>query len=168
MSQEKVDSARRLFEAFARTFTEGTGDLYARLDPDVELIPIAALLEGTTYHGHDGVRQWIEDVKRDWAEFEVRPEQFRDLGDDRVLALGSWRARGAEATCCSSSRKRPGWASIGRESSSGCRPLPSERRPSKPPGCRSRDATFRGPFPGSPPHWVPKTARSKQRSTRLG
>ena len=38
MSQENVESARRLFEAFARTFTEGTGDLYARLDPDVELI----------------------------------------------------------------------------------------------------------------------------------
>ena len=89
-----MESARRLFEAFTRTFTEGTGDLYALLDPDVELIPIAALLEGTTYHGHDGVRQWVEDVKRDWAEFEARPTDFQDLGDDRVLTLGSWRARG--------------------------------------------------------------------------
>ncbi len=94
MSQENVESARRLFEAFERTFTEGTGDLYALLDPDIELIPITALLEGTTYHGHDGVRQWIEDVKRDWAEFEAKPKDFQDLGDDRVLALGSWRARG--------------------------------------------------------------------------
>jgi ketosteroid isomerase-like protein len=40
------------------------------------------------------VRQWIEELKRDWAAFETRPEEFRDLGDDRVLALGSWRARG--------------------------------------------------------------------------
>jgi ketosteroid isomerase-like protein len=40
------------------------------------------------------VRQWIEDMKRDWEAFEPRPEDFRDLGDDRVLALGSWHARG--------------------------------------------------------------------------
>ena len=41
-----------------------------------------------------GCGEWIEDMKRDWEEFEARPEDFRDLGDDRVLALGSWRARG--------------------------------------------------------------------------
>ena len=44
--------------------------------------------------GHEGVRQWIDDMKRDWEAFEPRPEDFRDLGDDRVLALGSWHARG--------------------------------------------------------------------------
>jgi ketosteroid isomerase-like protein len=94
MSRENVEVARRLFEEFNRTFTEGTGDLYALIDPDVEWIPINAMLEGTTYRGHEGVRQWIEDVKRDWAEFEARPERFVDLGDDGVLALGAWRARG--------------------------------------------------------------------------
>ena len=40
------------------------------------------------------MRVWFEEMKRDWTSFEVRPEQFRDLGDDRVLVLGSWRARG--------------------------------------------------------------------------
>jgi ketosteroid isomerase-like protein len=53
-----------------------------------------AILEGTTYHGHEGIRQWIDDVKRDWAAFEARPEQFRDVGNDQVLVLGAWRARG--------------------------------------------------------------------------
>jgi ketosteroid isomerase-like protein len=94
MSQEIVEIARRAFEAFNRTFAEGTDDLYALLDPDVEFIPIMALLEGITYKGHEGVRQWIEDVRQDWADFEPRPEHFLDLGDDRVLVLGSWRARG--------------------------------------------------------------------------
>ena len=94
MSQENVEMVRRAFEAFNRTFAEGTDDLYAVLDPDVEFIPIMAILEGITYKGHEGVRQWIEDVKRDWADFEPRPEHFLDLGDDRVLVLGSWRARG--------------------------------------------------------------------------
>jgi ketosteroid isomerase-like protein len=97
MSRENVDIVRRAFEAFNRTYAAGTTDLSEFLDfldPDVEWVPIMAILEGTIYHRHEGMRQWIEDVKRDWAAFEPRPEEFRDLGDDRVLALGSWRARG--------------------------------------------------------------------------
>jgi ketosteroid isomerase-like protein len=96
MSQKNVELSRRLFEEFNRTFTDGTDDLYALIDPEVEWVPVNALLEGTIYHGHDGVRKWIDDLKRDWAEFEANPEQFLDLGDDRVLALGSWRAKGRE------------------------------------------------------------------------
>ena len=95
MSEENVEIARRSFEAFNRAFTEGADDLYALLDPEVEWIPATAILEGRSYHGHEGVRQWIEDMKRDWEAFEPRPEEFLDLGDDRVLAaLGSWHARG--------------------------------------------------------------------------
>jgi len=94
MSEENVELARRTFEAFNRTYTEGTDDLYALLDPDVEWIPATAILEGRSYHGHEGVRRWIEDMKGDWEAFEPRPEDFRDLGDDRVLAMGSWHARG--------------------------------------------------------------------------
>jgi hypothetical protein len=36
----------------------------------------------------------MEEMKRDWTSFEVRPERFLDLGDDRVLTLGVWRAQG--------------------------------------------------------------------------
>jgi ketosteroid isomerase-like protein len=94
MSEENVELVRRAFEAFKRTYTEGTRDLYELLDPDVEWIPFMAILDGTTYHGLSGVRQWVEDVKRDWAAFDARPEQFRDVGNDRVLVFGAWRARG--------------------------------------------------------------------------
>jgi ketosteroid isomerase-like protein len=94
MPQEIVKLARRGFEAFNLTYADGTPDLYELLDPDVEWVPMTALLDGTRYHGHDGVRQWIEVMKRDWTSYETRPEHFRDLGGDRVLALGSWRARG--------------------------------------------------------------------------
>jgi ketosteroid isomerase-like protein len=94
MSQETVELARRGFDAFNRTFSEGTPDLYEVLDPNVEWVPMSAILEGTGYQGHDGVRQWIEDMKRDWTTYEIRPERYLDLGDDRVLTLGAWRARG--------------------------------------------------------------------------
>ena len=94
MSQENVDIARRGFEAFNRTFREGTPDFYETLDPNVEWVPMSALLEGTGHHGHDGVRQWFEDMKRDWTTYELRPERFLDMDDNRVLTLGAWRAQG--------------------------------------------------------------------------
>jgi ketosteroid isomerase-like protein len=94
MSQDNVELARRLTEAFNRTFAEGTPDLYELLDPEVEWVPMSALLERTRYYGHDGVRQHMEEMKRDWASYEVRPERYLDLGDDRVLTLGAWRAQG--------------------------------------------------------------------------
>jgi ketosteroid isomerase-like protein len=94
MSQENVELARRVFEAFNRTYAEGTPDLYEFLDPKVEWVPVSALLMRTSYHGPDEVRQWIEEMKRDWTIFEVRPERFLDLGGDRVLTIGSWRAQG--------------------------------------------------------------------------
>ena len=50
--------------------------------------------EGTSYHGPEGVRQWIDEMTRDWADFEPLPEEFLDLGNDRLLARGTWRARG--------------------------------------------------------------------------
>src|SRR5688572_4935299 len=93
MSQENVDAARRGFQAFQRTFEEGTPDLFETLDPKIEWLTVATIIEGTRFQGHEGVRRWIDDVKRDWAIWEVRPDAFLDLGDDRVLVLGSWHAR---------------------------------------------------------------------------
>jgi ketosteroid isomerase-like protein len=96
MSRENVEVARRAFEAFNRTYAEGTPDLYEFLDPNVEWVPLSTLLMRTRYHGHDGVREWMEESKRDWTTFEVRPERFLDVGGDRVLAIGSWRAQGSK------------------------------------------------------------------------
>jgi ketosteroid isomerase-like protein len=94
MSQQNVEVARRAFEAFNRTYAEGTSDLYEFLDPKIEWVPMSALLMRTRYRGHDGVREWMEEMRRDWTIFEVRPERYLDVAGDRVLAIGSWRAQG--------------------------------------------------------------------------
>jgi ketosteroid isomerase-like protein len=91
---ENEETARRALAAFNRTFADGTPDLYELLDPDVEWMPITAALEGTSYQGENGVRQWIEELRRDWEVFETRPEESHDLGGERVLVIGTWRARG--------------------------------------------------------------------------
>jgi uncharacterized protein len=90
MSQENVEVVERLAPAF------NSRDLIAffeLLDPDVEWVPLLAVLEGRVYRGHEEVRQWIEDLATDWEFFEVYYDELHDLGD-QVLALGGWRGRG--------------------------------------------------------------------------
>jgi len=94
VSEENVDAARRLHEAFNRTFSEGTGELFELLDPEAEWIPITAVLDGTSYRGESAIRRWMDEMKHQWEVYETRPEEFLDLGDDRVLVLGTWQARG--------------------------------------------------------------------------
>jgi ketosteroid isomerase-like protein len=91
---ENIELARRGFESFNRTFNEGTPDLFETLDPEIEWIPMSALLEGASYHGHDEVRAWLEEMRRDWTSYEIKPERYLDLDGDQVLTLGSWHARG--------------------------------------------------------------------------
>ena len=90
MSQENVELVRRVFDAFNRRDIAAFLEL---LDPDVEWVPILAVLEGRVYRGHEEVRQWIKDLATDWEFFEVDYEELRDFGD-RVLVSGHWHARG--------------------------------------------------------------------------
>ena len=106
------------------------------LDPEVEWVPVLAVLEGRVYHGHDAVRRWVEDLGSDWEFFEVSYEEMRDLGD-RVLVFGHWRARGRPA---GASRSSPAHGSTrSREARScGCRPSPTGTKPSQRWASRSR------------------------------
>ena len=90
MSEENVEVVRRLAPAFNGRDLTTFLDLLA---PDVEWVPLLAVLEGRAYRGHEEVRQWIEDLATDWEFFEVYYDELHDHGD-QVLALGGWRGRG--------------------------------------------------------------------------
>ena len=90
MSQENVEVARRSISDFNR---RDIAAFLEPIDPNVEWIPLGAALEGRVYRGHEGVRQWFEDLAADWEVFEISVEEIRDLGN-RVLSLGHWRAKG--------------------------------------------------------------------------
>jgi len=90
MSQANVEVVKGLYRTFNRRDVTGLLEL---LDPDVEWVPVLAVLEGRVYRGHEDVRRWVEDLGSDWEFFEVSYEEMRDLGD-RVLVFGHWRARG--------------------------------------------------------------------------
>ena len=85
MSQENVEIARDLFEHWSVGAYE---PLIETADPGVEIFSRFASLGGEPYKGPEGVRRWIAEIQASFDRFEVRPKDFRDLGD-RVLALGT-------------------------------------------------------------------------------
>jgi ketosteroid isomerase-like protein len=95
MSQEILELARQVLDAFNRTLSdEADDDFFAMLSDDVEWMPITTLLDGATHHGRDAVRQWVDDLRRDWETYELTWDDIRAVDDSRVLAFGSWHARG--------------------------------------------------------------------------
>ena len=68
--------------------------MLATLRPDVELVPVRAVLEGFVYRGHEGLRRWLEDMREDWEEFRIDSREVRGLDERRILVVGSFHARG--------------------------------------------------------------------------
>jgi ketosteroid isomerase-like protein len=71
--------------------------LCANATKDVELHSRFAGLAGEPYRGHDGLRSWLDEIQEHFERFEPWLDEARDVGDERVLALGgiSFRARGS-------------------------------------------------------------------------
>jgi ketosteroid isomerase-like protein len=87
---DNVEVIRQFLEAVNRADVEG---MTALMHDDAEFVPILAAMEGVEYSGHAGVRQFIKDLFEHWEFFETVQEEWQDLGD-RVVAIGSWHARG--------------------------------------------------------------------------
>ena len=68
--------------------------LAATLAPDVELVPLRAVLDGSVYRGHEGLRRWLDDMSEDWSEFELTLQGVRELRPGCVLVDATIRLRG--------------------------------------------------------------------------
>ena len=88
MSQENVERAYRAYDAMRRRDIEA---FLTFIDTDVECVPLLMEPEGASYRGHDGIRQWLEDVFSVFPGFTAEIEHVRDLGD---LLIVSARVRG--------------------------------------------------------------------------
>jgi ketosteroid isomerase-like protein len=93
MSQENVDGFKRGLDAYNRRDLDA---LLEELDPEVEWHPALAVLLGgerTVFHGHQGVRESIQEEDEALSVYQLEVSEIRDLGN-RVLATGRIRARG--------------------------------------------------------------------------
>jgi ketosteroid isomerase-like protein len=89
MSQKNVDVIRASFEAFRRRDLDG---FLSCFDPDVEYRSLVLEVEGT-YHGHEGMRAWWDNVLTVFPDWNPQLEDSRDLGQ-RVLSRIRTEGRG--------------------------------------------------------------------------
>ena len=91
MAGENVALARRLLEAFGRRDVD---TLLEISDPDIAFFaPTGELVTGdAAYWGHDGIRDYFDDVEAAWEELSIAPSEYREVGD-HVLAMGSVNGR---------------------------------------------------------------------------
>jgi ketosteroid isomerase-like protein len=94
MSQENVATLRRGYAAVNRGDIDG---LLVAVHRDVEFTSLIAEAEGETFHGHEGVRRWWNEVVLPLGGLHGEPEDVRDLGDTVIArVLGTYRPRGVE------------------------------------------------------------------------
>jgi ketosteroid isomerase-like protein len=78
MSQENVEIIRRGHQAFRDLGEEA---VFEYLDADIDLTPVVELPGVETYHGHEGVRRYLQTTREAFGEFGWEPQEFVDLGD---------------------------------------------------------------------------------------
>ncbi len=91
VSNENVEIVRALAERW------NTGDrTVAReyLDPAVELESPFSSVVGEPYRGYAGVEQWMHDLDEQFSVWQINLVDVREVGDNRVIAIGSAHARG--------------------------------------------------------------------------
>ena len=99
---DNVATVRRLYEAVARRDSETVLAIYhPQLEWDhTRNEAVAAVLGGkTTYHGHEGLREWSRDWYEAWESVEADLIEVIDAGEQVVVVLdyrGRGRASGVE------------------------------------------------------------------------
>jgi hypothetical protein len=61
--------------------------IIAIADPEVEVHAVTLGIEGRHYTGHDGLRQWMRDIRNRFGA-RSRADRIEAVGDDAVLVLG--------------------------------------------------------------------------------
>ena len=64
------------------------------MGPAIEWDASDALAHTGVYHGHEGVRTYIEGISSYWDEYELAPDEFTESGrGEHVMVLGYVRGR---------------------------------------------------------------------------
>ena len=87
MTGERREFLQSVFDQWntgSREIPEGT-------HPDFVL---HSALTGMTYEGHEGVRRWMAEIDDQFDSWQLRIDEFRDVGEDWLLGLGGVSLRG--------------------------------------------------------------------------
>jgi ketosteroid isomerase-like protein len=82
LSKQTLELHRRLIDAYNARDMDA---FIALCDPRIEVHSVFSAPGGAAYHGHDGVRKWLQGLEESWGkDFRVEPESFFDVGDDSL------------------------------------------------------------------------------------
>jgi ketosteroid isomerase-like protein len=91
--EEIVEIARRAYEAGTRRPKPDLETVNALYHPDHELVTPLSRLEGTTFRGAAGFREWLTSRPDDWDSMAFEVDEARAIDDTRVLLAGTFSAR---------------------------------------------------------------------------
>jgi ketosteroid isomerase-like protein len=91
MSAQDVETISEGVAALKRGDLDG---MMAALDPDVELVTLKSVLDGSEYRGHEGLRRWLADMREDWTEWELALDEVQEVAPDRILVKAHMSLRG--------------------------------------------------------------------------
>jgi ketosteroid isomerase-like protein len=87
---ESEEAARRFADAVTRGDREAA---VALCHPEIVFDSVLGI-SGRAYLGHDGVRQYFDDVESAWKEWRVEVERVAEAADGRVAIVMTMHARG--------------------------------------------------------------------------
>jgi ketosteroid isomerase-like protein len=91
MSSANIESLQRAYDGFGR---RDVAAVLEAVSDNIEWDASDALAHTGVYRGHDGVRDYIQQLSTVWDEFELEPDQFIEAEDGQhVMVLGWARGR---------------------------------------------------------------------------
>ena len=94
MGAAGVAAVHRFFDGFNRRDIDTVLSAFER---GAEMATVTSVeLEDRGYHGHQGIRDYLQSVSEIWETLHLYPDDVRDLGGS-VLVLGRWRSSGRES-----------------------------------------------------------------------
>jgi ketosteroid isomerase-like protein len=88
MARTHVELVYDVFERWNRGERDPRPD---EIEPDFEVV---SRLTNQVYRGAAGIRDWVADVTESFDQWNLRLDEVRELGDDRLLGLGRLQIRG--------------------------------------------------------------------------
>lgn len=105
MGTGNEEPVRRFAHAITRCDQEAA---VAVCDPEIEFLSVLAV-SGRAYVGHDGIRQYFDDVSSAWEEWRVEVHRVAAAEDGRVAIAMTMHVRGKESGAALSQRAGHVW-----------------------------------------------------------
>ena len=87
------DAARRFADAVTRCDREAAVGV---CDRQIEFLSVLGI-SGKAYIGHEGIREYFDDIESAWAQWRVEVERISEGADGRVAIVMIMHARGMES-----------------------------------------------------------------------